>query len=226
MIWLLDERIGFPDPHTGEPSGLVAVGGDLSEERLLVAYSNGFFPWTAFREQDEYGLHWYCPLERFVIFPDEIHISHSMRSLMRKRNFTATFDRAFDRVIERCSLVDGRYDHPGAWLGADIIKAYTHLHEIGVAHSVEVWDEEHELVGGLYGVTMGHGFMGESMFSDEPSGSKLALIALAKIAKTLDIAIIDCQYETPHLRSMGGRTIDYETYMSYLKTGKAEENKD
>lgn len=220
MIFQLpDEQIIFPDPHLGEPDGLLAVGGDLSVERLLTAYCNGIFPWYSFRGKE---MLWYCPMERFVIFPDEIHVSHSMRPLINSGRYHFSFNRAFDRVIRHCGEVNGRNKHIGAWLGDDIIEAYTRLHERGFCTSVEVWDghpDNEQLVGGLYGVTIGRTFIGESMFSLAPSGSKLALIALARHMQERGLTMIDCQFETPHLKSMGGRHIPYDDYMKLLVEG-------
>ena len=214
MVYELTEDIVFPDPRMGEPDGLIAVGGDLSEERLLLAYSYGIFPWFSFRDWPYPA--WYCPLQRFVIFPDEIHISHSMRTLMNKNAYRVTFNRDFDGVIEGCSQVNGRYDQKGAWLGEDIMKAYRHLNRQGYATSVEVWNAQGALAGGLYGVVMGPCFIGESMFSRESGASKLALIHLAKLMQRIGGKLIDCQLETPHLKSMGGRFIPYEQYLEIL----------
>ena len=213
-VYQLDKNLWFPDPHLGEEDGLVAVGGDLSVDRLLLAYSNGFFPWYSFQYQEEPL--WYCPLQRFVIFPNEIHISHSMQQLIRKRQYEVTINRDFDGVIHGCAEAQNRNQEDGAWLGPDIIKAYTELHRQGFAASVEVWDEDQQLVGGLYGVNIGTAFFGESMFSLVPSASKLALIFLSRLMDTYGGKLIDCQFETPHLRSMGGRFISYEEYMNLL----------
>ncbi len=215
MLFQLSDELVFPDPHLGEEDGLLAVGGDLSEERLLLAYSYGIFPWFSFRDWPYPA--WHCPLQRFVIFPNEIHISHSMRTLMNKGTYNLTFNRDFDRVIEGCSQVNGRYYQDGAWLGEEMITAYRHLNRQGHAASVEVWNLDGELVGGLYGVVMGSCFIGESMFSREPSASKLALIYLAKTMQRYGGGgLIDCQLETPHLKSMGGRYIPYDDYLAIL----------
>ena len=214
MVYELTEDIVFPDPRLGEEDGLLAVGGDLSQERLLLAYSYGIFPWYSFRDWPYPA--WYCPLQRFVLFPDEIHISHSMRTLMNKNTYHVTFNRDFDGVISGCSKVDDRYNMKGAWLGEDIMAAYRHLNRQGYAASVEVWNKENELAGGLYGVVMGDCFIGESMFSFEPNTSKLALIHLAKLLQRIGGKLIDCQLETPHLKSMGGRFIPYEQYLAIL----------
>lgn len=192
----------------------MAVGGDLSVDRLLLAYSHGFFPWYSFR--DERGPLWFCPLQRFVIFPKEIHVSHSMQQLLKKRQLVATLNLDFDGVIRGCATAQNRIEEEGAWLGPQIIEAYTELHRQSFAASVEVWENE-RLVGGLYGVNLGRVFFGESMFSLVPSASKVALIYLARTLERLGGTLIDCQFETPHLKSMGGRYISYEEYMEIIK---------
>lgn len=213
MIFQLNKSITFPDPHLAEDDGLFAVGGDLSVDRLLLAYSNGIFPWYSFRDQPQ--ILWYCPMKRFVIFPDKIHISHSMRTLLNKDEYSVSINNDFDGVIDNCSKL--RYDEEGAWLGKDMIKAYTELYRQGFAASVEVWDKERKLVGGLYGVSIGPAFFGESMFSLVPSASKIALIFLAKYFQQCGGKLIDCQFETPHLKSMGGEYISYDEYMDIIR---------
>lgn len=221
-VYRLDDELWFPDPHLGEENGLVAVGGDLSVNRLLLAYSNGFFPWFSFHHMKEPC--WYCPLDRYVIFPKEIHISHSMKQLIHKNKYIVTFNQFFDGVIRGCSSVDGRNQQYGAWLGPNLIKAYTELNRLGYAVSVEVWEPQNlssdkrevKLVGGLYGVTIRNAFFGESMFSLVPNASKLALIHLAKTLDVMGGLFIDCQFETPHLKSMGGKHISYDKYMEIL----------
>ena len=217
-VYQLDDKLWFPDPHLGEEDGLVAVGGDLSVDRLLLAYSNGFFPWFSFRYREEPL--WYCPLQRFVIFPREIHVSHSMRQLFRQDRYRITLNKDFDGVIRGCATAQNRNEEDGAWLGPKIIEAYTELHRQGFAASVEVWEKQESddrLVGGLYGVNLGRAFFGESMFSLVPSASKLALIYLARMFEMLGGVMIDCQFETPHLRSMGGRYIPYEDYIALIR---------
>lgn len=211
MVFKLTDKISFPNPRYADPDGLLAVGGDLSVDRLLLAYSYGIFPWYSFKEG---MIQWWCPKERFVIFPNEIHISHSMRSLMNKGVYEVSFNQAFPEVIRACGEL--RMDMEGAWLGPEMIEAYTRLHEQGFAASVEVWEGE-QLVGGLYGVAIGRCFFGESMFSLAPNASKLALIHLAKFYRKYRGLMIDCQFETPHLKSMGGRYISYNQYMEYLR---------
>lgn len=213
MVFALDkDKVVFPDPHLADSDeGLLAIGGDLTPEWLLTAYSHGIFPWFSYKDQP---VCWYCPQDRFVIFPDEIHISHSMRQLINKGQYEVTFNKTFDEVIEGCSKAQGRNIMEGAWLGGRMIPAYKKLHELGFATSVEVWEKD-QLVGGLYGVTIGKNFFGESMFSLVPNASKLALIALAITLQGTD-GLIDCQFETPHLLSMGGRHISYDAYTEIL----------
>ena len=211
MVFQLSDRLAFPDPHYGEPDGLLAVGGDLSIDRLLLAYSNGIFPWYAFRDG---VIQWWCPMERFVIFPDEIHISHLMRTHIRKGKYGLSINQAFPDVIRACG--EQRMHMEGAWLGEEMMEAYTRLYEQHFAASVEVWEGE-QLVGGLYGVALGKCFFGESMFSRVPNASKLALIYLSQVFNRNGGVLIDCQFETPHLKSMGGRYISYEEYMEYVR---------
>lgn len=218
-VWQLDDELWFPNPRWGEDDGLVAIGGDLSVERLLLAYSNGFFPWYAFQMESQ--PHWYCPLDRYVIFPHEIHVSHSMRQLLRQQRYEVTINQDFEGVIQGCSKAQGRNEENGAWLGPDIIEAFTSLHRHGYAASVEVWEptataQGRRLVGGLYGVTLRHAMFGESMFSLVPNASKLALIHLAKAMERVGGRFIDCQFETPLFQSMGGRHITYDEYMALL----------
>ena len=212
-VWQLDKELWFPDPYQGEEDGLVAVGGDLSVDRLLLAYSNGFFPWYSYRHQQEPL--WYCPLQRFVIFPSEVHVSHSMRQMIKNSSLKVTINRDFEGVINGCATAQNRNEEDGAWLGPDIIRAYTELHRQGFAASVEVWDGT-RLVGGFYGVAIGKAFFGESMFSLMPNASKYALIHFASIFDNYGGVIIDCQFETPHLRTMGGRFISYQEYIGII----------
>ena len=225
VYWLdsEDEDIWFPNPKEAEESGLIAVGGDLSLERLILAYTNGFFPWYSYKLEEH--VHWFCPQQRFVIFPEEIHISHSMRQLLKKRNYEVTFNKDFEGVMRNCGKVDARNEDEGAWLGEHIIEAYKRLHALGFAYSVEVWEkktdengeETRAMVGGLYGVSFNNVFVGESMFSLVPNGSKIALIYLASALKGKENCFIDCQIRTDHLESMGGRYISYDEYMQILE---------
>ena len=220
-VFQLDDELWFPDPRLAEgDEGCLAVGGDLSVDRLLLAYQHGIFPWYSFRDNDQPV--WYCPKKRFVIFPDEIHISHSMRqelNKVRRGELRVTVNAAFERVIDQCGTL--REEGMGAWLGPEMKEAYIRLHDQGYAMSVEVWKDD-SLVGGLYGVTLGSGFFGESMFSLIPSASKIALIMLARLMKQLGNSLIDCQFETPHLKTMGGRYIDYDEYLKLIRQKSGE----
>lgn len=220
MIFELSDALEFPDPHLADDDGLLAIGGDLSPRRLLLAYHYGIFPWFDYRNE---GILWWCPKRRFVIFPDEIHISHSMRQLIRSGRFSCSVNKAFDQVIKNCSQINNRIDMPGAWLGEEMIDAYKTMNRLGYAYSVEVWEDD-SLVGGLYGImldSLGNNsratcnFFGESMFSLVPNASKYALIYIATLMQETG-GIIDCQFETSHLKSMGGRYISYDEYMEYL----------
>ncbi|HJP63629.1 MAG TPA: leucyl/phenylalanyl-tRNA--protein transferase [Mucilaginibacter sp.] len=208
MVFRLDERLIFPDPSLAEDDGLLAVGGDLSVDRLLLAYQNGIFPWY----NDDTPILWYSPHERFVLFPDELKISKSMRQLLRSQSFTVTYDRCFDKVIEACSAVE-RNGQDGTWITGDMKEAYIKLHQAAHAHSVEVWKDA-DLVGGLYGVQIGSVFCGESMFSRVSNASKIALISLCQSGK---YSLIDCQVYTEHLESMGARMIGRKEYMAMLQ---------
>jgi len=208
MIFRLDKRIVFPDPALAEEDGLLAVGGDLSSDRLLLAYHNGIFPWY----NDDTPILWYSPHERFVLFPDELKISRSMHRVLRSGRFKVTCDQNFAEIIDACSFV-GRKGQDGTWITDDMKEAYIRLHKEGHAHSVEVWENE-ELVGGLYGVQVGAVFCGESMFSKVSNASKVALISLCNSGK---YKLIDCQVYTGHLESMGARMISRDEYLGILQ---------
>jgi leucyl/phenylalanyl-tRNA--protein transferase len=210
MIFDLNNTTEFPDPRYGQKSGFYAVGGDLSPERLIKAYPMGIFPWYAFKEGN---IHWWAPQKRFVILPNEIHVSHSMRNLMNRKLYTCTINEDFEGVITGCCHVDQRVEDPDAWLGPELMETWMELNRRGYAKSVEVWDENDYLVGGLYGFVSGGCFIGDSMFSLEPSASKLALIHLARHIQANGGILIDCQLETKHLKSMGGKYISYDDYL-------------
>lgn len=214
MIFILDpDSLLFPDPQLAEPDGFLAIGGNVSPERLRAAYSSGIFPWSAFDGERE--LFWWAPRPRFVLHPAEVHISHSMRQLRRSGRYRVTFNTAFARVVDGCRTAQNRHQHEGAWLSEPLMASFCQLHEEGLAESVEVWEGD-ELVGGLYGVRHPRLFCGDSMFSLAPSASKMALIALAERMAAEGDGIIDCQLPTDHLRSMGAREMDYEEYREYL----------
>lgn len=209
-IFRLDEdEIYFPDPTLAEEDGLLAVGGDLSVQRLLLAYCNGIFPW--YNEDDP--ILWWCPKQRFIIRPSEIHISKSMRKYFRQHEIEAVLNRDFKDTMHRCRMK--RENNEGTWITDDMEKAYNQLHQEGFALSVEAWVDG-ELAGGLYGVCIDHSFFGESMFSDQENGSKIALILLAQLLEENNFKMIDCQFHTPHLESMGGKYIPWEEYVELL----------
>ena len=213
MIFRLDERLLFPDPSYAEEDGLLAVGGDLSTSRLLLAYQSGIFPWY----NDDTPILWYSPHERFVLFPDELKISKSTRQVIKSGKFTVTQDKCFEKVIDACSAI-GRKDQDGTWITDDMKNSYIRLHNEGNAHSVEVWEQDN-LVGGLYGVQIGTVFCGESMFSLVSNASKMALISLCQSG---DYTLIDCQVHTEYLESMGARMISRKEYTGMLQNNEAK----
>ena len=207
MIWLTD-TIAFPGYDCTSEEGVIALGGDLSVERLTHAYKNGIFPWFS----DNDPIVWYCPFERMVLFPAEIKISKSMQKIINKNEFTITENTAFEAVIYNCKNID-RNDGFGTWITNDMEQAYINLHKKGIAKSIEVWSKD-ELVGGLYGVEINHIFCGESMFSKVSNASKLAFMHLAK---NENYKLIDCQIYNEHLASLGAREIDRSLFLSILK---------
>ena len=207
MIWLT-ETIAFPGYDCTSEEGVIALGGDLSVERLTHAYKNGIFPWFS----DNDPIVWYCPFERMVLFPTEIKISKSMHKIINKNEFTITENTAFEAVIYNCKNID-RKDGFGTWITNDMEQAYINLHKKGIAKSIEVWFKD-ELVGGLYGVEINHIFCGESMFSKASNASKLAFMHLAK---NKNYKLIDCQIYNEHLASLGAREIDRSLFLSILK---------
>lgn len=207
MIFRLDNKIIFPPPHLAEEDGLLAVGGDLSSERLLLAYRSGIFPWYS----DDTPILWYSPHERFVLYPRNVKISKSMKQIFRAGKFTITEDKAFAEVIRACAMTD-RPEQDGTWITSEMQEAYIRLHLLGHAHSVEVW-QEGKLVGGLYGIAADWVFCGESMFSRASNASKAALIWLCQ---NKGYRLIDCQIYSEHLESMGAEMISREEYMQML----------
>ena len=209
MYFLLKELF-FPDVTEADRDGILAVGGDLSPERLLLAYQSGIFPWF---DSDEPIL-WWAPPRRMVLFPDELVVSKSMRSILRKELFTITFNKDFRAVISNCSTIK-RNGQRGTWISDEMIEAYVKLHEMGQAKSVEVW-QNNELVGGLYGIDLGTIFCGESMFSKVSNASKVAFITLVENLKIRKYKLIDCQVHNDHLESLGAREIEREEFMQIL----------
>lgn len=209
--WLTDTLV-FPDPATAlrQPNGLLAAGGDLSSDRLLLAYREGIFPWYSEGEP----LLWWSPDPRAVIIPGHLHISRSLQKTLNKKIFTITFDHAFAEVIEACRLP--RPTQPTTWIDDDMKQAYIQLHQQGYAHSVECWHED-KLVGGIYGVVLGKCFFGESMFSTMSDASKVAMVALDKKLCEKNFCILDCQVSSAHTRSMGAIEIPRQDFLHILK---------
>lgn len=208
MIFRLDPEPVFPDPALAEEDGLLAVGGDLSPERLVLAYANGIFPWYS----DDTPILWFSPHERFVLFPEKVKVSRSLRQFMKKPGVEIRMDSDFEAVITHCGAVK-REGQDGTWITDDMREAYIRLHRLGHAHSVETYIDG-ELAGGLYGVLSGHVFCGESMFSLRPDASKAAL---AWMCTHLPYRLVDCQIYTPHLESMGAEFIPRDVYLRFLR---------
>lgn len=205
-------EIDFPDVETAmhEPDGLLAIGGDLSEDRLLNAYRHGIFPW--------YGpgqpILWWAPDPRLVLPPEKLHVSHSLAKTIRKKKFTVTLDKDFPGTISACAAP--RDAQAGTWITPDMTAAYTDLHRAGYAHSVECWHDG-ELAGGLYGVALGRIFFGESMFARVTDASKIALVTLSRQLQRWDFSMIDCQVHTAHLESLGATTISRMAFSRILE---------
>ncbi len=210
-LYFLTEKLEFPPISRASVEGLLAVGGDLSPERLILAYKNGIFPWF---NEDSLIL-WWCPDPRMVLFPSKVRISKSMRKLINSGAMEIRVNTAFEQVIDHCAGIQ-RSGQEGTWITDQMKKAYLKLYQLGVAKSYEVWQND-ELVGGLYGVDLGHVFCGESMFSLVDNASKFALIKLAEELERCGYALIDCQLYTPHLESMGGEEIPRESFLKMLK---------
>jgi len=210
MVFLGKDLV-FPDVESAGYEGILAIGGDLHPDRLILAYKSGIFPW--YNEGEP--VIWYSPNRRMVLFPENLKISKSMRQLMRRNEFKITYNKAFSKVIEACQK-SPRKEQDGTWITDDMEKAYIKLHELGFARSVEVWKED-ELVGGLYGIDLGHIFCGESMFSKVSNTSKLAFIYLVESLQKKDYKLIDCQVYNEHLESLGASEIPRKEFMEYLK---------
>lgn len=209
-IFLLNQEISFPPPELADPTGLLAIGGDLRPERLILAYVNGIFPWY---NADEPIL-WWSPNPRLVLFPSKLHISRKLQRTIRSNRFQITFDAAFEQTIMACGesrLAKGEE----TWLNSDMIQAYMALHERGIAHSAEAW-LNHELVGGLYGVAIGQVFYGESMWTRITDASKTAFVRLVQKLMEWDFQLIDCQVTTTHLLSFGAEEIPRRLFLKLL----------
>lgn len=209
---ILTRELKFPDPSLSDEEGLIAIGGDLLPARLLLAYRKGIFPWYS---EDEPIL-WWSPDPRFVLYPSELKVSKSMRSVINSGTFKFTINRSFPEVITKCRDTI-RYGEKGSWINEDIVKAYTQLHKDGFAHSAEAWHEG-KLAGGLYGIRIGRFFFGESMFSDRSNASKFAFIKYVEVLNQEGVTLIDCQMHTPHLESLGGRMISRKDFLDALSS--------
>lgn len=217
VFWITKENSQFPPPSLASEEGMLAVGGDLSPERLLNAYQQGIFPW--FNEGEPIA--WWSPDPRMVLFPAHLKVSKSMRPYFNQQKFQVTFDHAFEAVIEQCRAPRGKR-WGGTWITNEMMEAYCQLHALGFAHSVEVWRGE-ELVGGLYGISLGKCFFGESMFATESNASKFGLIYLVKRLESLGFWLIDCQQVTSHLSSLGAKAISREDFLKILKKNESQE---
>ena len=207
---ILDKRIQFPPVNTADEEGLIAIGGDLSTERLLLAYRSGIFPWYSQKEP----IAWWSPNPRCVLFPNNLKISKSMQTVLNNGRFRYTSNRAFATVIENCKQINTQ-KHYGTWINNDIINAYTTLHTLGHAHSAEAW-QDGELVGGLYGIRMGNIFFGESMFSKVSNASKFAFIQYVQQLQKEGVVLIDCQQATAHLQSLGATLMERSEFIKTL----------
>lgn len=209
-LYALDESIWFPPVEEALPDGLLAMGGDLSPERLLLAYRQGIFPWY----DGDIPL-WWCPNPRFVLMPDELKVSKSMKALIKKNAFEFRINTAFGEVIRHCKETK-REGQDGTWINENVEAAYTTLHEMGFAHSAEAW-KEGKLVGGLYGIRLGKVFFGESMFSLESNASKFAFIQYVELLRSEGVLLIDCQIHTEHLESLGAKMIMRQQFIQLLQ---------
>ncbi len=209
-VYRLTDALAFPPPHLAE-EGLLAVGGDLSVQRLVLAYSMGIFPWYSGDEP----ILWWSPDPRMMLFPSEFHLSRSLARVLKRGHFRITFDTAFERVVVACAQAP-RPGQDGTWITSEMAAAYLRLHEAGFAHSIECWEGE-ELAGGLYGISLGAAFFGESMFSHQANASKVALAALVERALRNRWQFIDCQVPTDHLRRMGAREVARADFLADLK---------
>lgn len=211
---LPDEHV-FPHPSLANPDGLLAVGGDLSVERLLMAYANGIFPWYV----EDSDILWWSPNPRMVLFPDKLKVSASLKQTLRSGRYSVTFDKAFPQVISKCALVK-RSGQDDTWIVPEMQQAYLALHKAGFAHSVETWFGE-KLVGGLYGVSLGHIFFGESMFYLRRDASKVALFHLVEQVKAWGFLLIDVQQETDHMKRLGAQLLNLDDFLNMIKKALA-----
>lgn len=216
IFWLTD-HLSFPDPRLTSEEEILAVGGDLSPERLILAYKIGLFPW--FNPEDP--ILWWCPDPRFILYPDELKVSKSMRPYFNQKKYRVTLDTAFSDVIAACQQIPRRGQIGDTWLTEEMKRAYEELHDLGICHSVEVWDGE-ELVGGLYGISLGKCFFGESMFAFKKNASKMGFITLVRELEKRGFWLVDCQQGTNHLISMGARGIDRDEFLDIMLKNQEE----
>ncbi len=219
VFWLSDKDITFPHPGLANEDGILAVGGDLSKERLLESYRYGIFPW--YNPGDP--ILWWSPDPRFVLFPKDLKVSKSMRPYFNQKKFTVTYDQQFEAVMTACMKQRRRGQSGGSWISEEMIEGYVALHKAGYAHSVEVW-KDGELAGGLYGVSLGKIFFGESMFMYVSNASKFGFITLVRKLTELGFVMIDCQQRTPHLESLGAKYIPRTTFVGYMERNHLEES--
>ncbi|MEQ1845169.1 MAG: leucyl/phenylalanyl-tRNA--protein transferase [Nitrospira sp.] len=211
MIRLKLHDLRFPPVDQASPEGLLAVGGDLCPERLLQAYRHGIFPWY----NDDQPILWWSPDPRAVLFPDKLHISRSLKRTLRSNAFTLTLDTCFREVMAQCAGPRPQYPEGGTWITEDMLDAYTRLHELGYAHSVETWQDD-RLVGGLYGVSLGSAFFAESMFTKVDEASKVALVKLVTQLQAWNFRLIDCQQFSPHVSRFGAEEIPRSVFINHL----------
>lgn len=210
-VFSLGEELIFPHPVLREPDGLMAFNGDLSVERLLLAYRWGIFPWY----HDDQPLLWWWLAPRLMLKPQEVYVSHSLKKVLERETFTVRMNTCFEEVMEHCAHIR-RKGQKGTWITDEMVEAYTRLHGQGRAHSVEVFDQE-GLAGGLYGVSLGHIFFGESMFALRTNASKVAFVHLARHLEKMGFEWIDCQQDTPHMRSLGGYLVEENSFLDILR---------
>lgn len=218
VTWIGSE-LAFPSPEDADPDGLLAIGGDLSTERLLLAYSLGIFPWY----DDGLPILWHSPDPRMVLRPAQLHLSRSLKRALRDESFRLSLDAAFEPVIRRCAEISRPGQH-GTWITAEMVEAYLHLHELGYAHSAEAWRGD-ELVGGLYGVSLGSCFFGESMFADTDDASKVAFAALVQQLQRWEFSLVDCQVYTRHLERFGATQWPRSRFLEALSVGLRTETR-
>jgi leucyl/phenylalanyl-tRNA--protein transferase len=210
-VFRLTDELAFPHPALAAEGGLLAVGGDLRPERLLLAYRSGIFPWYS----EGRPILWWCPAPRFVLLPDELHVPRSLVKAMRRAPYRIAMDEDFAGVIEACKTVP-RPGQDGTWITRDMVAAYTELHRRGIAHSIEAW-EEGALVGGLYGLAIGRVFFGESMFAHRPDASKVAFVRLVEQLRRWSFELVDCQVWTEHLERFGARELELDEFLARLR---------